>query len=186
MAFLIDINKFKTIIKTKGYNSIKELAAELDIHKNTVSRFLSGNPVFSKSFEKILSALYINPVDILVNKTDKKNIVINRKIAAYVDQMNTQFPSVTFILFGSRARRSNKKYSDWDIGIYSAKKITHAEYLKIRMFSRTLEDKLPYSMDIVNLKNADNDFLKNISKSWMFLAGRQIDWILLQDEAANA
>ena len=103
-----------------------------------------------------------------------------------IDKISEKFPAYTFVLFGSRAKKKNKKYSDIDIGVYSRKGISHIEFLKILHFTKDIEEGIPYFIDLANFNNADSDFLINISNSLTFLAGKRFDFMKLMEEVLNA
>ncbi|MBL6990998.1 MAG: helix-turn-helix domain-containing protein [Bacteriovoracaceae bacterium] len=183
--YVLDEIKFKNAMQKQGVSSIIELSKSLGIHRNTIHQYLAGKGVFTKNFEKLINKLRLTPKD-LINKTLKvQNEMFQKDIATFVDKMGERFPSVTYILFGSRAKLNSSKYSDWDIGVYKTSGIAHVDYLKMRIYARDLEEQLPSTIDLVNLNSADNLFLKNISKDWLFLTGRLSDWVALQQEVKS-
>ncbi len=183
--YILDKERFLSSLKKRGYKSIGLLANALGIHRNTIHHYLSGNGVFPENFEKIIRALDLDPRDILIDKEceDKKNFT--EAIASVVDKLTSEFRDVSFILFGSRARGTAQKYSDYDIGIFSSKGVRHDTYLKILGRKDDLVEDLPFFVDIVNLNNADNEFLKIISRDWMFLTGKLKDWNEIRRKAAS-
>lgn len=180
--FIVDPNRLYEAMKEKGFKTIGELAKYLGVHRNTIHHYLSGHGVFPENFEKIIETLGLKPADILVKKIQKE-ISPLEKIAPIVDDLHKNFPDVTFVLFGSRARGRAGKYSDWDIGVYSAKGLVHEEYRSIVRRKEDLIENLPFFVDIVNLNRADKDFLNDAGKGWIFLTGRCNDWVELQRKA---
>ena len=178
----LDSEKIKKALKEHGYGSILELAQSLRIHRNTIHYHLSGRPVLPESLEKLMQALDLKPADIMVEKKERKPL-LPEKIAALVDQLCTKFPNVTIILFGSRTGKRAHKYSDFDFGVFASEGIPHPLFIRIAKYTEELADSTPYMIDIVNLNNAGEVFLKEISRSWIFLAGSQQDWIALQKRA---
>lgn len=64
------------------------------------------------------------------------------------------------ILFGSRARKTNRKFSDIDLCIEGARTDEHRVIRKLR---EEIEDAAGlYSVDIVFCEDLDNDFLKMV------------------------
>lgn len=180
---IIDANRFYEAMKNKGFKTLGELAGYLKIHRNTIHHYLSGHGIFPESFEKIISTLELKPDDILTNKIEK-DLFPTEKIAPIVDRLHENFPDVTFVLFGSRARGSAAKYSDWDVGVYSSKGLTHEQYRNIAKLKDDLVENFPFFVDIVNLNRADANFLNAVRKDWIFLTGMCNDWIELQRKAA--
>lgn len=176
--FVLDTTKFREAVKERGYRSLGELARSLGMHRNTIHFYLSGHRVLPAQFEKMIQSVGLTPTDILVEKGEKFSSL--QEIAPVVDQLHREFPEVTFVLFGSRARGRSHRYSDWDIGLFSRTGLPHPLYRKLLRRRDELVESLPLMVDLVNLNRADVSFLKNISKNWVFLTGRQQDWVELQ------
>lgn len=101
-----------------------------------------------------------------------------------IDELHARFPEVTFVLFGSRAEGRARRYSDWDIGVYSREGVSHARYRAIVRAAREAMDATPYLVDVVNLNRAEPEFLLEIAKHWRFLTGWRRDWEELRRKAA--
>jgi predicted nucleotidyltransferase len=170
-------------MKAKGYRSIGALAKQLGMHRNTVHHYLSGNGVFPENLEKMLSALDLKPWDVLVEKREEPTLLLE-PIAPLIDQLHREFPDVTFVLFGSRTRGRAHKYSDWDIGVFSEKGMSHEEYRRIALRADELAEDLPFMVEVVNLNRADSAFLRDASRGWKFLVGTMGDWIALERKVA--
>ncbi len=181
--FIVDTERFHRALKEKGYRSVKELAENLGVHRNTIHHYLSGRAVLPAAFERIITALGVTPAEILVAKPEAKPL-LHPGIATLIDQLHLEFPNVTFVLFGSRATGRAKKYSDWDLGVFSSDGIDHALYRKIARRKDDLAEDLPYFVDVVNLSCADASFLREASRGWTYLTGLQQDWAELQRKAA--
>lgn len=182
--YIIDHKRFERALKERGFGSIGEFAKALGVHRNTIHHYLSGRGVLPSSVEKAIRLLNLRPQDILIDSEESDRLKILEVIAAVVDRLHMEFPGVSFVLFGSRARDANQKYSDWDLGAYSSGGLPHETYRKIVKLKNELSEDLPYFIDVVNLNRADGDFLMNVSKDWQFLTGNVSDWIALQRKAA--
>ncbi|NLD28056.1 MAG: nucleotidyltransferase domain-containing protein [Myxococcales bacterium] len=123
-----------------------------------------------------MSALGLKPQDFIIDIPDEAAAPIE-KIAPIIDRLHEEFPDVTFILFGSRAKGTAAKYSDWDIGALRAGGLPHDEYKKVLIRKDELVEDFPYFVDMVNLDRADAAFLREASRGWVFLTGRLADWI---------
>jgi len=176
--FVLDTTRFREAVKEKGYRSLGELARSLGIHRNTIHFYLSGHRVFPSQFEKMIRSVGLVPVEALVEKGEK--FVPAEELAPVVDQLHQEFPSITFVLFGSRTKGRAHRYSDWDVGVFSHHGIAHPFYRKLLRRKDELVESLPLMLELVNLNRADPAFLRGISKNWIFLTGSQQDWVELQ------
>ncbi len=63
-------------------------------------------------------------------------------------------------VFGSRAKNTNRKYSDIDLGIKGRKKL---DTKKLGMVMADLEaSNLPYKVDVVDFKRIGNSFINKV------------------------
>ena len=75
---------------------------------------------------------------------------------------------VKFYVFGSRAKGTNKKYSDIDIAVdLNGKKLDVSILGKILIEFQ--ESTLPYEVDVVDLNSIDEDFRNLIKKDLVLL-----------------
>lgn len=174
--YVIDPAKFKTRMKSSGFNSISDLSTALNIHRNTIHHYLSGNNIFSSKLDRIFTALDVKPADLIVKK-ETENPTYYEDIAQIIDVLSEFNKDITFVLFGSRSRTVHAKYSDWDIGLFKSPTLTHLEYIKLRVIGNEMAEKLPYNIDWVNLCNADQPFLNKIKPDVQFLGGKRTGWI---------
>lgn len=180
---MLDSNKFYKTLREKGYPTLGALAKELKIHRNTIHYYLSGHGVFPEKLNKVFAALDLKPEEILIQKEPPRPLRLE-PIAEIVDQLKNEFPKWTFILFGSRAKGTAHKYADWDLGVYSHKKLSHEIFRKIKRRLEEIAEGSPFLIDLTNLNKADSEFLQNISKNWIFLGGMLKDWLALNEKAA--
>lgn len=171
-------------MRRQGFASIGALAKALGIHRNTIHHYLSGHGVFPDKLEKLFNRLSLNPADVLVKKEQKTTNPLS-PIASLVDRLQILFPEVAFILFGSRARNTARTYSDWDIGVYGQNGISHEHYRTMRREKEDWEEQSPYMVDVTNLNRADGEFLKSVSRGWIFLGGNLGSWLALNQRVAN-
>jgi len=181
--YVLDKNIFIQALKKSGFRSITELSDFIGVHRNTIQYFLSGKNVLPESVDKVLEVLELSPKDAFTKKKPFKKDGGKKQIAFLVDMLHEKFPDITFILIGSRAKNKSRKYSDWDIGCYSKKGVSHSIYRKMLILIHAQVESLAFYIDLVNLNNAPLSFLKEVSKGWKFLSGKQMDWITLKDMA---
>ena len=172
--YTLDKSTFYKALQSAGYLSARDLCRQIGIHRNSLSAYLSGKGVLPEVIEKTVQALRVNVTDILVNR-DKSSCFPGQEIYPIVDHLYEKFPNFSFFLFGSRARGKFKKFSDFDLGVYSASKISFEEYLKVVEEKSVIEEDFPYLIDLVNLSSADSDFIENIENDLILLAGKQTD-----------
>lgn len=61
-------------------------------------------------------------------------------------------------IFGSRARGTNRKFSDIDLGVEGKNRLSNEEYLTLTAF---LEDSdLPYKVDVIDFSTVTSQFRK--------------------------
>lgn len=181
---IIDPDKFKRALRGKGYSSIGALAKGLKIHRNTIHHYLSGSGVLPESIDKILDALDLKLGDLLTKKEDDSAGSSLEPVAKTVDILSKEFGDITFVLFGSRAKGISHKYSDWDIGVYKDGEFSHSDYRKIIRKKDELVEGLPFFVDVVNLNRADQYFLNEAAKDWIFLGGSFEGWLKLNRKVA--
>ena len=139
--------------------------------------------MFPESVSRLLDLLGVEIEKAIIR--DPSTVQIQTEaIAGLIDSLLSADSKVAYVLFGSRARNRARRYSDYDIGIFSADGIDLERYLKLLGIKEEAEDDLPFFIDLVNLNNADDEFLRNISGDLQFLAGRHSDWIALRKRSA--
>jgi len=177
--YIIDKEAFRAALRRKGHKSLGKFAQELGVHRNTIYHYLSGNAVFPTGLEKMLIALELEPQDIIQKKQAPKHQL--KPLENLIENLQNAFPHVSFILFGSRAQGRARNYSDWDIGVYSRNDIPYKEYRNMLHMVDDLSEDLPFFVDLVLLNRADENFLREAAKKWIFLGGHLSDWIALNE-----
>jgi predicted nucleotidyltransferase len=176
--YKIHHQRVEEAIANSSYKTIQALAKALGMHRNTIHYHLSQAQLISPALSKILKALQLTLPEVLTE--EKGGYIPHEEIAPLVDTLHAKFPDVTVILFGSRAIGRARRYSDYDLGVFSAKGLTHSQFRSILALKEELEENSTFQIDLVNLNAADEDFLKSIAKQWRLLAGRFQDWVQLQ------
>ncbi|MBN2359758.1 MAG: nucleotidyltransferase domain-containing protein [Deltaproteobacteria bacterium] len=180
----MDPSAVRRAAKERGYRSLQELATAAGLHRNTVHYYLSGKPVLPAKLERLLDQLGL-PIEQAIVRVDPDPARGLEQIAPLVDRLHERFPEAALVLFGSRARRTAGRYADWDIGVYRRDGLDHGQYRAMRVLVAEAAEALPVAVDLVNLNRAPAGFLRQISRSWLFLAGRQGDWLRLQAEVSR-
>ena len=79
-------------------------------------------------------------------------------------------------MFGSRAREDFKRFSDYDLGLYSSTELEFSEYSKLLNIVAEFKESALEEVELVNLNNADKQFLLNISSDLKFVGGSYKSW----------
>lgn len=184
IVHILDQKRFEEAMRRQGFSSIGALAKAVGVHRNTIHYYLSGHGVFPEKLEKLFSRLSIRPADVLVQKKQPGADPLST-IAPLIDRLQSRFPEVAFVLFGSRARNTARPYSDWDVGVYCHHGISHEQYRIMRHEKEDWEEQSPYMVDVTNLNRADEDFLKSVSRGWIFLGGNLGSWLALNQKVTH-
>ncbi len=174
--YIIDIDVLNKALSSKGIKSYTELARSLGLHRNTIGKYVAGDPALPNALELIMSKLSLSPGELLKKNTFHISIPAV-KIASLIEELQCDSRNVCYILFGSRARGKSKPFSDYDIGIFSNEKINFKTYSKLLNITETWNQNNLLSVDLTNLANADLEFLANIVGDAKFLAGSFQQWI---------
>ena len=131
MKYSLDQKKFKRRLLSLGYKNLYDFTAKNGIHRNTLNDLLKGKSVFLNSFEKIVKKLGIDPMELLVAKSQLSHPIPNiDEIKPIVAALVKKNKKMAVLLIGSRSREKAKKFSDWDIGLFShTQPITGIDYL---------------------------------------------------------
>jgi len=170
----LDHKRFYKALKQNKIQSVLELARQTGLHRNTINHYLKGASLHPQGFQIICHHLGLS-VDDLIQRPPQKNI-LSDNVAKIVDQLHKCFPIMAFVLFGSRARGRYKKYSDWDIGFFSYQKVTHQTHLDVLKKLDDLTENITEDIELVNLNQADQDFLMANRDDFVFLTGSLVGW----------
>ena len=181
--YVLNNSLFRKALAAKGFSSARQVAAKLKIHRNTVGAYINGKAVLPDAFEQMINLLNLHPGEALVDiRSDTYDNVIS-KIMPLVDNLCKARPGMTVFLFGSRAKGSAAKYSDFDLGLYSSSGIAHKEFLELVKIKDDYEENLPFFVDLVNFTSAKTTFLQSILNDLVLLAGTRTDFFKLKTTA---
>ncbi len=182
LNYVIDETEVLAAMKAKGYKSIEELSKALNVHRNTISAYLCGQRALPESLDRLMYLLDVSPAQVIVrNLNSKKQFGLD--IADVVSSMINLCPDKAYVLFGSRARGSNKKYSDYDIGVYCRDEMQFSQFSKLIDLAQEHQSEKPYDINLSNLCLADSKFLFEIKNDWQYLGGDFLSWVELQKKA---
>lgn len=180
--YIINSSKIYTAMAEKGFKTIEELSLALGVHRNTISPYLNGTRALPDCLNRLLNILEIKASEAIIPSTQiKKQHGLD--IAPLIEKMITLRPDICFILFGSRAKGNARKYSDYDIGVYSKTSLTFYEFSKLIDLTEDYKSNLHFDVNLTNFSLADDEFLKDVKSHWIFLGGNFASWIALQNKA---
>ena len=182
LNFIISDSIIFTAMRRKGITSVEELSKKLNVHRNTILPYLGGQRALPDCLDRLLKFLDLSPGEAIV-KNVKSQKQYGLEIAPLVSRLIKQAPDNTYVLFGSRAKNTYKKYSDYDLGVYNTENLTLRELSKLIDYAKEWELDKPYDVNLTNLTLADTNFLEEIRNDWVFLGGNLESWIELQKKA---
>jgi transcriptional regulator with XRE-family HTH domain len=179
---LIDAERLQREIHARGFSSVQEFADSVGVHRNTVGNYLSGKTTLPGALARILQALDLTPADV-ISLSQRRKRVPALALVDLIESLHMDVPQAALVLFGSRARGTPKRYSDYDIGIYQL------QALEYPLFSRLLDrvsewnDGALLTAQLVDLTHADVPFLSGLADDMIFLAGSHAAWCGLLEKA---
>lgn len=105
-------------------------------------------------------------------RTDAREEILNN-LREIVREAIGDFPADVY-LFGSWARREEKRSSDIDVGILPRGEIPRGVWAMLR--ERIEESPIPYRVDLVDLSKAEDSFREKVMKEG-------ISWLTLEKES---
>lgn len=166
-------NRFLTVLRQKKIPSILELSRRTGLHRNTINHYLSGQSVYQQGYLRLCEEINTAPQDLVRVATCPD---LPDALAQVLDNLSLKYPKLAFILFGSRARLMAKTFSDWDIGFFSLQKISHDQHLEMLSLVDDDCETQDFKIDLVNLNQANGDFLSHNAKDFVFLTGSLLQW----------
>ena len=184
--FVLNRDVIQSAMAKKRIRGLSDLARRTGVHRNTLGRFIYRQlPVLPDSIARVFEELSVSPGDALKRIGDPSPSSTRAIVAEIADKLLAKHHEAAYVLFGSRARNDARKYSDFDIGVFSKDGLPLEKYLSLLDIKGGFEEDQPWFFDLVNLNNADSEFLKNIGPDLQFLAGRHGDWLALKAKCCN-
>lgn len=169
----LDKRRFRAALKSRGLNSVLALSRTTGLHRNTINYYLSGHSVYQQGYLRFCAVLGVSAHDLVCSRPRSE---IPRDIALLLDHLTEAYPHLAFILFGSRARYVAKEFSDWDVGFFTANKISHDEHLGLLVTADKIAGDSVTAVELVNLNDADDDFLADNREDFIYLTGSLTQW----------
>ena len=171
---VLDSKRVQLEIRRRGM-SVTGLAEALGVHRNTIGNYLSGKAGLPQGLSRILDALDLAPAEVLSWDRRRRRIP-GLGVSDLVSALHAEVPGAAFILFGSRARGEARRYSDYDLGLFSSTALEFPLYsLLLDRVTEWNEESL-LTAQLVNLTRAEPAFLAEVSEDAVFLAGSHAAW----------
>ena len=169
MRYIVDKARLKKLMDQKEIHSFRKLSRLSGVSWKTLNDYTSGrkSPLTSR-WEAIAMALNVDPLSLLRSENDRGghfDVATLESLRKILSAKLIEYPSVTAILFGSRASGQARPFSDWDIGFTMGfhAHFSHDDFVDLRLaLSDYLED-FPYVVDLVNLDHAPTWMLDSIA-----------------------
>ena len=167
MKYILDIDKIRQLGKRSGFNTLKDLCAEASVHYNSITPYIKKErSPFTQVVLDIASALKVSAKDLICKDEE-------REISSIISSLPPLLgPGQAIFLFGSRARGTQKKFSDVDLGITGGRdKMSFSLFCEIKSSIDDLFEDSPLSINLINLDLAPLSFLEEIEKDMRFICG---------------
>ena len=176
MRYAVEASKFRQIVARRGYGHVTGFAKAHGLNRATINNYLKGIGPFSETYYVICDALQVDPLSILAPSSSGRVDNIE-EIMPIVRELCLADDEIAVGLLGSRARGSERKYSDWDLCITrGVRALTGEQFLKLKRTVDDDVDRLPREVDFVNLDAAPEWFLMEIDYEPVFLGGNSNSW----------
>ncbi len=172
---VLDDTRLRQEMRAHGFSTAKQFADAIGVHRNTVGSYLSGNAGMPDALGRILEALDLTPGDVLSLGRQGRQVP-GLAIADLVDRLVSVEQNLAIVLFGSRARKTAKPYSDYDLGIYRSTPLEFALFSRLLDLVNTWNDECLSTVQLVDFTHADEDLLQRASEDLVFLAGSYSAW----------
>ena len=180
--FILNRDAFESALNSAGYRSISELARKLGLHRNTITAYLRGAPALPQALSRILSELKLSPSDAILETRPHRDAP-ERPIATVIDDLAAQCPDAAYVLFGSRARGTSKKYSDYDLGVFRKQSLPLTLYSSLLNKIAEWNSTTMTEVQLTDLSRAPESFLESIRSDMCFMSGSRREWLNLLEHA---
>lgn len=175
--YKLDERQLTAQLRKLGFPTMSQFATRYGINRATLNNYLKGRGPFPESFYIIADALKMDPLQLLTPTSSKAHIPHLDEIAPMVMACSKVSSDIAVGLLGSRAAGGAKTYSDWDLGITAgARQLSTKEFLRIKQIVDDMGEDLPRAVDVMNLDESPEWFLKGIHYTPKFLAGNESSW----------
>jgi len=172
---VLDTERLQRQIHARGYSTLRDFADAVGVHRNTVGNYLSGKTALPNALARILAALDLAPADVL-SLPIRRRQVPGLVLSDLIEELQVTVPETAVVLFGSRARGTAKRYSDYDIGVFSLDALDFPTFSRLLDLVSAWNEESLVTAQLVDLTHAGVDFLTGLAEDFVFLAGSQAAW----------
>lgn len=172
--YRFDERKLRAVVAARGFANFGEVLKKAALHRNSLNEYLEGGrSVFSTVTRKICGILDCDPTSLLV----RRDVSVGREPTAealkkLLDSLAGAYSNTCFFLVGSRAKGTNRQFSDWDIAVSAGpQRLPVSNYLTIKSELEDGVENFPVEVDLINFDEAPRWFLSSIDYQPKFLAG---------------
>ena len=179
---LLDATRLRREIRARGFSGVRDFADAVGVHRNTVGSYLSGRTALPSALARILEELDLAPAEVL-SLSRRRRRMPGLAVSSLVETLHGVMPEAALVLFGSRARGTAKRYSDYDIGVYRIDALEFSQFSRLLDSVSAWNEESVVAAQLVNLTRADASFLGDLADDLVFMAGSHAAWCALQQKA---
>jgi transcriptional regulator with XRE-family HTH domain len=174
MSYVVDPEKFKTILKKRGFRSISHLSRVSGVHRNTIAEYLAQrSSPFQSTFLRVSELLRVDPYELMQNAPSKEGRGIRDILSPICNEFISQNTSLCVIILESRFDEKKGKtilklgLSNGDVPLgqaeFSIYKVKLDDYLRRKKLVA----------EAWNLDRSSSQFLVTINDDFEFFAGNE-------------
>ena len=199
MIGILDNKKLGLALERKGIKSTLELSRLSGIHRNTLSPYLSGEKsIYSNAIVELSKFLETDPEQLRVEASIEADDFIIKLVEELHRNFSSNYPELSVLLFGSRAKGKARKFSDYDLGVTAGSKtISSRDFLAMKELILNQSDNFAWKVDLANLDQAPTWFLSDLGseptkrlvgsiESYNFFKGRAYECSKAREARASA
>ncbi len=179
---VLDAARLQRGIRERGFSSVKDFADRVGVHRNTVGNYLAGKTALPNALGTMLAALDLAPGEVLSLRLRRRQMP-GLLVSDLVGVLHTDVHEAAFVLFGSRARGTAKRYSDYDIGVFCTTPLEFSVFSRLLDHVSAWNEETLVTAQLVDFTHAETSFLSAVAQDLVFLAGSHAAWCELLRKA---
>lgn len=174
MSYVVDPDKFKEILKKRGFRSISHLSRVSGVHRNTIAEYLTQrSSPFQTTFLKVSELLRVDPGDLMQNAPTKEEKGIRDILSPICNEFISQNTSLCVVILESQLDENKGKmklklgFSNGDVPLGQA---------EFGIYRVKLDDYLRRKKIVVeswNLDRSSSQFLMTVNDNFEFFSGNE-------------
>ncbi len=164
------------VLQERGYSSLAAFCEQTKINRATIYHYMQGRGPLADAYYSLCDQLQVDPLSLLEEEKVSSDVDVS-EIRAIVEALCKRDCELAVGLFGSRAKGTARRFSDWDLGITrGVGGLGTREYFVLKQRVDDLSDNLARKVDVINLDAAPLWFLSGINYQPIFLLGNRNAW----------